>query len=211
VVVVHAFNPSTWETEAGGFLNSRPARSTKWVPGQPGLYRETLSRKTKTKKQKTKNKQTNKKLPNPIFNRNWTSYKTSNLPSMSSSSGHEIVLSPSLSALGPCLPSLCNAGSVLSSSEKSLSLELHIIFGSSLAFLLVVSVAEKEKTRSAGNCYWSEWDFMLFSFCFVFSFFFFFFFFKDRISLCSFGCPGTHPVDQTGLKFRELPQVQGWD
>jgi major histocompatibility complex class I len=25
----HAFNPSTWEAEAGGFLNSRPAWSTK--------------------------------------------------------------------------------------------------------------------------------------------------------------------------------------
>jgi hypothetical protein len=28
VVVVHAFNPSTWEGEAGGFLSSRPAWST---------------------------------------------------------------------------------------------------------------------------------------------------------------------------------------
>jgi hypothetical protein len=27
-VVVHAFNPSTWEAEAGGFLSSRPAWST---------------------------------------------------------------------------------------------------------------------------------------------------------------------------------------
>jgi hypothetical protein len=27
-VVVHAFNPSTWEGEAGGFLSSRPAWST---------------------------------------------------------------------------------------------------------------------------------------------------------------------------------------
>jgi hypothetical protein len=41
--VAHTFNPSTWEAEAGGFLSSRPAWSTKWVPGQPGLYRETLS------------------------------------------------------------------------------------------------------------------------------------------------------------------------
>jgi hypothetical protein len=47
--VVHAFNSSTREAEAGGFLSSRPAWSTKWAPGQPGLYRETLSRKTKTK------------------------------------------------------------------------------------------------------------------------------------------------------------------
>jgi hypothetical protein len=45
--VVNTFNPSTWEAEAGGFLSSRPAWSTEWVPGQPGLYRETLSQKTK--------------------------------------------------------------------------------------------------------------------------------------------------------------------
>jgi hypothetical protein len=28
-VVAHAFNPSTWEAEAGSFLSSRPAWSTK--------------------------------------------------------------------------------------------------------------------------------------------------------------------------------------
>jgi hypothetical protein len=28
-VVAHAFNPSTWEAEAGRFLSSRPAWSTK--------------------------------------------------------------------------------------------------------------------------------------------------------------------------------------
>jgi hypothetical protein len=49
-VVAHAFNPSTREAEAGGFLSSRPAWSTEWVPGQPGLYRDTLSRKTTTTK-----------------------------------------------------------------------------------------------------------------------------------------------------------------
>jgi hypothetical protein len=54
-VMVHAFNLSTWEVEAGGFLSSRPAWSTERVPGQPGLHRETLSRKTKTNKQKKKN------------------------------------------------------------------------------------------------------------------------------------------------------------
>jgi hypothetical protein len=60
--VAHTFNPNTREAEAGGFLNSRPAWSTKRVPGQPGLYRETLSQKTKpsqTKPNQTKpNKQT---------------------------------------------------------------------------------------------------------------------------------------------------------
>jgi hypothetical protein len=46
-VVAHAFNPSTRSAEAGEFLSSRPAWSTEWVPGQPGLYKETLSRKKK--------------------------------------------------------------------------------------------------------------------------------------------------------------------
>jgi hypothetical protein len=63
-VVAHAFNPSTREAEAGRFLSSRPAWSTKRVPGQPGLHRETLSqkyKKQKTKSKKTKNKNKNKK------------------------------------------------------------------------------------------------------------------------------------------------------
>jgi hypothetical protein len=29
--------------------------------------------------------------------------------------------------------------------------------------------------------------------------------FQDRVSLCSPGCPGTHSVDQTGLKLRNSP------
>jgi hypothetical protein len=29
--------------------------------------------------------------------------------------------------------------------------------------------------------------------------------FLDRVSLCSPGCPGTHSVDQAGLKLRNLP------
>jgi hypothetical protein len=55
-VVAHAFNPSTWEAEAGGFLSSRPAWSTEWVPGQPGLHRKTLSRKNKKQKNPKQNK-----------------------------------------------------------------------------------------------------------------------------------------------------------
>jgi hypothetical protein len=53
--VAHAFNPSTWEAEAeaGEFLSSRSAWAAEWVPGQPGLHRETLSR---NKKHKTKQK-----------------------------------------------------------------------------------------------------------------------------------------------------------
>jgi hypothetical protein len=62
-VVAHAFTTSTWETEAGWFLSSRSTWSTKWVPGQPGLHRETLSRKTKTKKQKEEKKRKSNTLP----------------------------------------------------------------------------------------------------------------------------------------------------
>jgi hypothetical protein len=49
-MVVHTFNPSTWEAEAGRFLSSRPAWSTEQVSGQPRLHKETLSRKPGEKK-----------------------------------------------------------------------------------------------------------------------------------------------------------------
>ena len=58
--VAHAFNPSTREAEAGSFMSSRPAWSTNWVPGQPGLHRETLSQKNKKQKKKKKKKQAEK-------------------------------------------------------------------------------------------------------------------------------------------------------
>jgi hypothetical protein len=65
-VVAHAFNPSTWEAEAGEFLSSRPAWSTERVPGQPGLHRETLSRKTKKKKKKKERKEKKKEKRNGL-------------------------------------------------------------------------------------------------------------------------------------------------
>jgi hypothetical protein len=36
-------------------------------------------------------------------------------------------------------------------------------------------------------------------------FFFIFLVFRDRVSLCSPGCPGTHSVEQAGLELRNLP------
>jgi hypothetical protein len=56
MVVAHAFNPSTWEAEAGRSLSSRPAWSIEGgVPGQPRLHGETLSKKKKKKKKKKVN------------------------------------------------------------------------------------------------------------------------------------------------------------
>jgi hypothetical protein len=40
---------------------------------------------------------------------------------------------------------------------------------------------------------------------FLFVYLFVFAFFRDRVSLCSSGCPGTHFVDQAGLELRNLP------
>jgi hypothetical protein len=39
----------------------------------------------------------------------------------------------------------------------------------------------------------------------VYTFFFFFLVFRDRVSLSSPGCLGTHSVDQAGLELRNLP------
>jgi hypothetical protein len=47
--------------------------------------------------------------------------------------------------------------------------------------------------------------FVLFCFVFCFLFCFILFCFRDRVSLCSLGCPGTHSVDQAGLELRNLP------
>ena len=55
--MVHAFNWGIWEEEAGRFHILWPAWSTEWIPGQPGLYKETLSQKKKNQnKTKTQNK-----------------------------------------------------------------------------------------------------------------------------------------------------------
>jgi hypothetical protein len=45
-------------------------------------------------------------------------------------------------------------------------------------------------------------------FCFIYLFIYFLFLvlvFRDRVSLCSPYCPGTHSVDQAGLKLRNPP------
>ena len=64
-MVAHAFNPSTWEAEAGEFLSSGPAWSTEWVPGQPGLYRECTTTTTKRRGEKKRKIKEIKKIENP--------------------------------------------------------------------------------------------------------------------------------------------------
>jgi hypothetical protein len=49
-MVAHAFNPSTWEVEAGEFLSSRPAWATQRNP---------VSKNEKTNKQTNKQQQKN--------------------------------------------------------------------------------------------------------------------------------------------------------
>jgi hypothetical protein len=47
--------------------------------------------------------------------------------------------------------------------------------------------------------------FVEFLFIYLFLNFIFILVFQDRVSQCSPGCPGTHSVDQAGLKLRYLP------
>jgi hypothetical protein len=54
--VAHAFNPSTWEAEAGGFLSSGPARAIE----KPCLEK-TKKKQKKTKKPKNQKKKKKKK------------------------------------------------------------------------------------------------------------------------------------------------------
>jgi len=58
-VVAHAFNPSTWETEADGFLSSRPARATQRKPvskNQKQKKKKKKKRRRRRKKKETVNK-----------------------------------------------------------------------------------------------------------------------------------------------------------
>jgi hypothetical protein len=56
-VVAHAFNPSTWEAEAGGFLSLRPAcLQSEFQDSQGYTEKPCLEKKTKTKPNQTKPK-----------------------------------------------------------------------------------------------------------------------------------------------------------
>jgi hypothetical protein len=66
-------------------------------------------------------------------------------------------------------------------------------------FVLIIS---KKNTYIFGNdCNFIVVGFFVCLFVFVFVFLVF----RDRVFLCSPGCPGTHFVDQAGLELRNLP------
>jgi hypothetical protein len=65
-VVAHAFNPSAWEAEAGGFLSlslvyrvsSRTARATQRNPVSKNKTKQNKTKQNKTKQNKTKQNKT---------------------------------------------------------------------------------------------------------------------------------------------------------
>jgi hypothetical protein len=58
-VVAHAFNPSTWEAEAGRFLSSRPVWSTSEFQDSQGYTEKPcLEKQNKTKQNKTEQNKT---------------------------------------------------------------------------------------------------------------------------------------------------------
>jgi hypothetical protein len=56
VVVAHAFNPSIWEAEAGGFLSSRPGLQSEFQDSSQGYTEKPSLEKQKKKKKKKKKK-----------------------------------------------------------------------------------------------------------------------------------------------------------
>ena len=74
----------------------------------------------------------------------------------------------------------------------------------------VIVLINKVKTEYL--IFQASFSFLTYFFCFSFLFVFFVclfvwlvFFSQDRVSLYSPGCPGSHSVDQAGLKLRNLP------
>jgi hypothetical protein len=66
----------------------------------------------------------------------------------------------------------------------------------SVGMLIILSNPAFEKLRQE-DCHSVETDSLSLSLSF--------WFFRDRVSLCSPGCPGTHFVDQAGLELRNPP------
>jgi hypothetical protein len=61
-VVVHAFNPSTWEAEAGGFLSLRPTVYRVSSRTARTTQRNPISKKKKTQNNNNNNNNNNKRM-----------------------------------------------------------------------------------------------------------------------------------------------------
>jgi len=83
--------------------------------------------------------------------------------------------------------------------------------------------ARKEEPLPLGTIYLSDWHYFVECLCSIVkantpnpargTCVSFFCCFRDRVSLCSLDCPGTHSVDQAGLELRDPPASasEGWD
>jgi hypothetical protein len=67
-VVAHPFNSSTQEAEAGRFLSSRPAWSTKFQDSKVYTEKPCLEKQNKTKQNKTKQNKTKQKYKQKLIN-----------------------------------------------------------------------------------------------------------------------------------------------
>jgi hypothetical protein len=194
-VVAHAFDPSTWEAEAGGFLNLRPAWSTEWVPGQLGLHRETLSRTPPPKKYESQIIWSHMRKGElwqgePL----WKVFPEAETRLRRSRAAWE-----KLGSQGPELLWLCSCFGCLyyqAVTPDVLNLP-HFTAQTGLKLAVFLPL-------------FPIWLWLQVCSTMTSSFFFFFLIFRDRVSLCSPGCPGTHSVDQAGLELRGPPVSASW-
>jgi hypothetical protein len=112
--------------------------------------------------------------------------------------GNTLLTGPDLQAL---FTILCSYAFILYFWEVSI---LWMFFSHEELLLhpLNVGILEESTCSLSLNSHYSSIQF--------FFFFFFFLVFQDRVSLCSPGCPGTHSVDQAGLKLRNLLASASW-
>jgi hypothetical protein len=91
---------------------------------------------------------------------------------------------------------------------------LHRLASNSAQAILLLHIPKKLRPTVKQHCtqlatlppVLGFWRFVFVGFVFVCLFVcLFFLIFQDRVSLCSPGCPGTHSVDQAGLKLRNPP------
>jgi hypothetical protein len=216
-VVPHAFNPSAQEAGAGGFLSSRPAWSTKWVPGQPGLHRETLSQKTNKKNSLEQlSLQALFESPNSlplVFFCGWESPDLSLLFDFALGYHEGQRLEPRWRRIGAPWSSVPLRAFTHCGHWKGLCLPASNKMGSYIYIYIILYIIYKYKsiktTVGVLNVHQVRFLrgqervlFVCVCVFFVFFLFLFFFFFWDKASLCSPGYPGTRSADQAGLELK---------